>query len=96
MAGSISGIGQQQVPLSQPYQPGGTESARVQKQLEEREPRNNEVQKSRTSVAAQSRESDTDTNARSNGDALSRSLASASNGNEQSAPPRGSVVNFTV
>lgn len=95
MAGSLSGIGQQQVPLSQPFQPGGSESARVQRQQEEREPKNNEVQKSKTSVAAQPRETDSDTNTRFKDDVLSKSLASASNGNDPSAP-RGSIVNLTV
>lgn len=99
MAGPLSGIGSQQIPLSQPFQPGGTDNARAVRQEAEKEPQNNEIQKTRTTQAAQAREADTDNDnhkSRSN-DALAKSLSSASNSNDpSSAPPRGSVVNLTV
>lgn len=94
MAGPLAGIGQQQVPLAQPFQPGGSDASRVaRQQQEERTPQNNEIQKTRSSQAAQTRETDSENSNRNS----QPSVLSASNSNEPtSAPARGSLVNITV
>ncbi len=90
MAGSLSGVGQQQVPLSQPYQPGGSDQNRAIRQ-QEQEPRKEDIQV-RGAPAAEAQKSEKTTESR-------KSISdSASNGNsmDASSQRRGSVVNLLV
>lgn len=94
MAAPLSGIGQQQVPLSQPFQPGGSDQSREVRQNNNQQPRENEIQ-SRGSAASQTQEANVDNQnvfQKNGGNVIS---ASSSDGgtNEQG---RGSVVDITV
>lgn len=96
MAGPLAGIGQQSVPLSQTFQPGGTEESRaVKQQQQEREPQNNEIQKTRSSQPAQTREVDSE-NANRSSDSSKQQLTASNSNDPGFAPTRGSVVNITV
>lgn len=55
MAAPLSGLGQQNIPLAQPFQPGGSDQTRAVRQAEQ-DPREEEVQ-AREAAAAQSQES---------------------------------------
>ena len=95
MAAPLSGIGQQQVPLAQPFQPGGTDQTRNVRQAEQ-QPREDELQV-RQAPSAQTQ----DTNASDNSDVSAReeqSFAVAGNNNESidTDQPRGSLVDVVV
>lgn len=92
MAGSLAGIGQQQVPLSQPFQPGAADPARTIRQPDQQQ-KDKEVQV-RSAPAARSQESETTT--RDNRlEQSGQSVGLASNSNDSSTR-RGSLVNITV
>ncbi|MBI1301007.1 MAG: hypothetical protein GC137_05020 [Alphaproteobacteria bacterium] len=57
MAAPLSGLGQQNIPLAQPFQPGGTDQTRAVRQPDQ-EPREEEVQ-AREAAAARSQEANT-------------------------------------
>ena len=94
MAAPLSGIGQQQVPLAQPFQPGGSDQTRDVRQADQ-QPREDELQV-RQSPSAQSQE----TNDTDNNDVTAREenrFALASNNNSvDSDQGRGSVVDIVV
>jgi len=93
MAAPLSGIGQQQqVPLSQPFQPGGTDQTREIRQRNQ-EPRDGELQV-REAPAARSQE--TDQTQSSFQDNLNDISVSSNNSEAGSAQGRGSVVDITV
>ncbi|MGH1376502.1 MAG: hypothetical protein ACRBCK_09155 [Alphaproteobacteria bacterium] len=93
MAAPLSGIGQQQIPLAQPFQPGGTDQTRNVRQAEQ-EPREDELQV-REAPSAQSQETNTtqdDVTAREEDN-----FALASNNNTANgAQGRGSVVDIVI
>ncbi len=92
MAAPLSGIGQQQVPLSQPFQPGGNDQTREVRQRDQ-EPREFEVQ-SRGAATAQSQDTNTKTESFQKSDS---SVLVGSNSNaEKDNGQRGSVVNIVV
>ena len=94
MAAPLSGIGQQQVPLAQPFQPGGSDQTRDVRQADQ-QPREDELQV-RQAPSAQSQE----TNDTDNNDVTAREenrFALASNNNSvDSDQGRGSVVDIVV
>ena len=93
MAAPLSGIGQQQqIPLSQPFQPGGSDQTREVRQRNQ-EPNESDIQ-SRSAASAQTQKASTDDSA-SFEDALSSTLSTSSN-EQSSAQGRGTVVDITV
>ncbi len=93
MAAPLSGVGQQQqVPLSQTFQPGGSDQTREIRQRGQ-EPRENELQ-ARGTAAAQSQHTNTKTDStfQSNLDQASNS----SHSSQSNSAGRGSVVDITV
>ena len=96
MAGPLVGLGQQQVPLSQPYQPGGTDdNARNVRDRQEQNPQENKVQESRNAQPAQGNKVE-QTNKQRPAPPPVKSASSNDNGQDDTAPRRGSVVNITV
>lgn len=87
MAGSLSGVGQPQVPLSQPFQPGGSEQTR---QVKEQESQDNKIQVRGTENARKSEDSQ---NVRQASKSLSASVSNNDSGESQK---RGSLVDITV
>ena len=90
MAGSLSGIGQQQIPLSQPFQPGGTEQNRAVREQDQQQ-RGNDVQV-RGAPAARSENTETSKENRS----FSSDSASNQNSSDAVSQRRGSLVNVLV
>lgn len=93
MAGPVNGIGgQQQVPLSQTHQPGGSQNESAQR-ARESDPKEN-TSRSRDAAASQSQGS------KKEDDLLRKLLAEALEGNDEpqqnSSARRGSVVDLTV
>ncbi len=93
MAAPLSGIGQQQVPLSQPFQPGGSDQTREIRQREQ-EPRETELQ-TRGAATAQAQQLNTEDKGLFAKD-LENSLSAKTNTQEGSKSERGSVVDITV
>lgn len=99
MAGSISGIGQQ-VPLSQTFQPGGDEKAKVARDNQEQQPQENVVQ---TRGAALGQTNGSETKSRDDTSLIGRpnrnndnTSLSAENDNVGSSSRRGSLLNIVV
>ncbi len=92
MAAPLSGVGQQQVPLSQPFQPGGTDQTREVRQ-QNQNPREEELQV-REAPAAQSQEVSEDTNFQR--DAFQEALGAQSSSNPDNSQGRGSVVDIVI
>lgn len=91
MSGPLTGIGQQQIPLSQPYQPGGNEQNKVARQ-QEQQPERGEIQvRGAPAGNAQESESGNDNYYVAQND---QSFSAASGGSEDS--PRGSLVDIKV
>ncbi len=94
MAAPLSGIGQQQVPLAQPFQPGGSDQTRDVRQADQ-QPREDELQVRQAPSAQSQQTNDTD-----NDDVTAReenNFALASNNNAvDSDQGRGSVVDIVV
>ncbi len=65
MAAPLSGIGQQNVPVSQPFQPGGSDQTREVRQRNQ-EPREDEVQ-AREAASAQTQEASSQNTRRERG-----------------------------
>lgn len=93
MASSLSGVGQQQVSVTQPFLPGGNEQTRVQKQ--EQEQRRVEAQVNAFSSTTDSRETE-----RSSASEERTNVRASSSNNERTESNqenrRGSVVNLLV
>ena len=91
MAAPLSGIGQQQVPLSQPFQPGGSDQTREVRQQDQK-PRETEIQ-ARGAASAQTQETN-------NADNTNTSQADARFANtlenQDGAGGRGNVVDIVV
>ncbi len=93
MAAPLSGVGQQQVPLAQPFQPGGSDQTREVRR-QEQEPRDNELQV-RGAAASQTQETNEQDNGNREDFQLSASLQ-RSDSNSYSSQDRGSVIDITV
>lgn len=87
MTGSLSGVGQPQIPLSQPYQPGGSDQTR---QVKERESQDSKLQVRGTATAQKSEEKQ---EVRLESKSLSSSV---SNDDRKESQKRGSLVDITV
>ncbi len=83
MAAPLSGVGQQQIPLSQPFQPGGSDQTRDVRQ-QNQVPREDEVQ-ARGEAPAQTQ----DTNTQKGNENFAKSDSSNNQG-------RGSLVDIVV
>ena len=104
MAAPLSGLGQsqQQLPISQTYQPGGNDQVRQSRQ-EEQQSRENEIQ-SRNSETNQTQRSETqNTDTVRASEQRESQLARAENNSLSASSqdpdpnsPRGSLVNITV
>ena len=91
MSGPLAGIGQQQIPLSQPYQPGGSDQSKVARQ-EEQKPERGEVQVRGASLG---NTQESNTNSQKQHVAQDdQNILSASN--DSGDKPRGSLVNIVV
>jgi len=91
MAGPLSGIGQQQVPLAQPFQPGGGDQNKVVRQ-QEQSPERGEIQV-KSAALGNSQESDTDTQKSLTAQNENSFSATQSDSGDK---PRGSLVNIVV
>ena len=96
MAGPISGIGSQQIPLSQPYQPGGSDQTREVRQ-DSQDAKENTIQ-SRNAQSAQTQEANSndnqqDTSSRNDEKSNLNTITANAQNTEQR---RGSVVNLVV
>ncbi len=91
MAAPLSGVGQQQqVPLSQTFQPGGSDQTREIRQRNQ-EPRENEVQ-ARSAASAQSQSTSHDTTKSD----FQKNLNAINTSEQSSSSGRGSVVDIVV
>lgn len=89
MSGSLSGIaGQQQIPLSSPFQPGQSDQARA------REEREVEPQRIQPTGTASGETEETET--RRNREDFGQSRAVSSRSEDDSQARRGSIVDITV
>ncbi len=95
MAGSLSGVGQTQVPLSTPFQPGGANTGQVREREEQRD-RQNQIQPegaSTNQTQQTNAENDNLLNARQENVLSPRSQDASSSQQDQR---RGSLVNIQV
>lgn len=92
MAAPLSGVGQQQLPLSQPFQPGGSDQTREIRQ-QNQNPREDELQV-REAPSAQSQEVSEDTNFQR--DAFEDLITAQSSNNGENTQGRGSVVDIVI
>lgn len=91
MAGPLSGLGAQQVPLSSPFQPGQGNAQPVRNNPEQK-PEDNRVQPQKA-AAAPSQRADSENKARAKTEDSGAFRAALSDGAEQR---RGSLVDITV
>ncbi len=91
MAAPLSGVGQQ-IPLSQPFQPGGSDQTREIRQRNQ-EPRENELQ---ARQAAPSQSQHTNGAEKSSFQQNVENARSSSNHEQSNAQGRGTVVDITV
>ena len=93
MAGPLSGVGAQQVPIANTFQPGGQNGETVVRQRENTQPQENQVQPQGT-PAAESQNSQSDNNA----DILQSRIAQALDRQETTGAEtdRGSIVDIEV
>lgn len=92
MSGPLAGIGQQQIPLSQPFQPGGNDQSKVVRS-QEQSPEREEIQV-RGSALGNTNETETNTN--DNVLQKGQTLFTSDSQESSSDTPRGSLVNITV
>ncbi len=92
MAAPLSGVGQQQIPLSQPFQPGGSDQTREIRQRGQ-EPRENELQ-ARGTAASQTQQANTKTDSSFQGNL--NQTSNSGHSQQSNAAGRGSVIDITV